>query len=108
MREAIRKLEAAVLSNPGDTSEEQRRAIAARVAALSGKGGEAGKLEPPELDAYICKVALHAYRIVDEDMARLARAGFSGDAIYELTVVAAMVAGSTRAEIGLNALEGSR
>ena len=40
---------------------------------------------PPEFAAYLDKVRRHAYRITDEDIEALTRAGYSDDAVFELT-----------------------
>lgn len=59
---------------------------------------------PPEFAAYLDKVRLHAYRITDEDIEALTRAGYSDDAIFELTVAAAVAAGLERRNAGLRVL----
>ena len=59
---------------------------------------------PPEFAAYLDKVRLHAYRITDEDIEALTRAGYSDDAVFELTVAAAVAAGLERRDAGLRVL----
>lgn len=88
----------AVLESPGDTPTAQRwAAFHHRVAEL-----------PADLRAYVDKVAKHAYRITDEDVEALTRAGYSEDAIFEITAAAALGAAIARLERGLIALHESR
>ncbi len=63
---------------------------------------------PAELRPYVEKVAAHAWRVTDEDVDALKRAGHSEDAIFELTAAATMGAAIMRLERGLIALEESR
>ena len=51
---------------------------------------------PAELDAYLEKVHLHAYRVTDEDVAALKAAGVTEDEIFEQTVAAAISEGLYR------------
>ena len=50
------------------------------------------------------KIALHAYKITDEDVDVLRAAGFSEDRIFELTISAALSAGIERLKFGMAAL----
>lgn len=63
---------------------------------------------PPELRPYVDMVAQHAYRVSDEDVAALKRAGHSEDAIFEITAAAALGAAILRLERGLIVLRESR
>jgi alkylhydroperoxidase family enzyme len=83
----------AVLNSPGQTSTSFRRAVQTRDAGL-----------PPAVAAYVDKVALHAYEVTDADIEALKRAGYSEDAIFEITVSAAVAAGLARFERGREAL----
>lgn len=65
-----------------------------------------GRLPAP-LDAYVEKVRRHAYKVTDEDVAALQRAGHSDDALFEITVAAAVGAALYRLERGLAALRTS-
>jgi len=85
----------AVLSAPGTTATEVRQAAVQR-----------GSLPPP-LAHYVGKVALHAYKVTDDDIAALQRAGYSDDAVFEITVAAAVGAALHRLDRGLAALRGS-
>jgi len=58
---------------------------------LSGtESGTGGEDIAPDLAAYVDKVALHAYKVTDEDLAALQRAGNSDDVLFETTVSAAL------------------
>jgi alkylhydroperoxidase family enzyme len=61
--------------------------------------------EPPaELAPYLEKVRRNAYKVTDEDIRALKRAGFSEDVIFEQTVSVAVAAGLERLEAGLQVL----
>lgn len=61
---------------------------------------------PGPLAAYVDKVARHAYKVTDGDVAELQRAGHSDDALFEITVAAALGAALYRLDKGLAALRG--
>jgi len=99
----------AVLDSQGVTERPLRRAVAARAAALGG--GPAAPAEIPEeipegLRQYVDDIALHAWRITDEDVAALRRAGWSEDVIFEISVSAAVGGALARLERGLAILRG--
>jgi alkylhydroperoxidase family enzyme len=96
----------AVLNSPGETDPTLRRAIEEQSAQLSSSSPQPVVQGPPALVAYVKKVALSAYKTTDEDIEALRRAGYSEDAIFEITVSAALGAGMTRLERGLAALKG--
>jgi alkylhydroperoxidase family enzyme len=96
----------AVLNSPGETDPTLRRAIEERSAQLSSRSSQQVEQVPPELVAYIKKVALYAYKTTEEDIETLRFAGYSEDAIFEITLSAALGAGMTRLERGLAALKG--
>jgi hypothetical protein len=73
----IATLRRAILETPGDASLDQRSA--AESAAPTGPA-----------DAYLDKVRRESYRIVDGDIDALRAAGLTEDAIFELTVAAAI------------------
>ena len=89
-----------VLTQPGHTLPALRRAVLARAS------GAPGEHVPPALAAYVDKVARHAYKVTDEDLGRLQQAGHSDDALFEVTVSAALGAALGRLERGLAALRG--
>jgi hypothetical protein len=97
-----RRLIDSVLGAPGHTSSELRRVALARAAQ---PGVPAAGLAAP-LGRYVDTVARHAYRLTDDDLAALRRAGNSEDAIFEITVAAALGAALGRLERGLAALRG--
>jgi hypothetical protein len=90
----VKQLKEAVLSGPG-TLDPAVREAASRAAGL-----------PKALGPYVKKVASHAYKVTDEDIAALHQAGYSDDQIFEATVSAALGAGLVRLESGLRALRG--
>lgn len=114
----IDRVRTALLRGEGVTSEALRAAVEARAAALGGRRGserlggeEGGPVDsadelPEALRAFVDAAARHAYRITDEDVAALRRAGYGEDAIFELTASAAVGAGCGRLERGLAALRG--
>ena len=96
--EFVKRLTAAVLESRGETPPELRRAIAAhRMSDV-----------PAALRSYVEKVSQHAYKVSDDDIAALKRAGYSEDQIFEVTAAAAVGAALARMEKGLSALEDSR
>lgn len=91
--------------NRGVTSPDLRQAIERYAANLSGSHQEAVPI-PPGLEAYVRKVTLSAYKVTNEDIARLKALGYTEDDLFELTISAALGAGRTRLECGLAALKG--
>jgi alkylhydroperoxidase family enzyme len=81
-----------VLEGPGETDAALRRA------AADGKG------VPADLQALVDKVHRHAYKVTDEDLARL-RSTYSDDQLFEIVVGAALGASRRRLFAGLAALE---
>lgn len=90
----IQRLKERVLDGPGKLSPAVRQTIA----------GEGSAEIPPVLLPYLDKVAHHAYKVTDEDVQELLRAGLSEDEIFEATVAAALGAGLKRLRAGLAAL----
>jgi alkylhydroperoxidase family enzyme len=88
----------AILETPGDADLELRRAVA----AFAG-GNEAREL-PDDLRPYVEKVVRNAYKVTDGDVDRLRAAGYSEDAIFELTLAAALGAARSRLDAGLEAM----
>jgi hypothetical protein len=95
--ELITKTTHAVLESKGDTPPALRWAIFHRRMADV----------PADLRTYVDKVSQHAYKVTDADMETLIRAGYSEDAIFEITGAAALGAAITRLEKGLIALHES-
>jgi alkylhydroperoxidase family enzyme len=99
----MKRVAEAVLGTPGDADPELRSAVERYAATLGGRAGETPEL-PAELRAYVEKVARHAYKVVDGDLDRLREAGYTEDAIFELTLAAALGAAQARLEAGLAAM----
>ena len=76
----------AVLATPGALAEAMRRGIV--------RGDD-----PPELAALLEKVRLHAYRIVDADVA-----GLEADVVLEAVLAAALAEGERRRRAALEAI----
>lgn len=107
--EHTQRLIDAVLRSPGAIDTGLRRAVETQAAHLGGRVPFAqGDPLPAEVERYTTKVALHAYTVEDRDIEALKEAGYSEDAIFEITLSAALGAGIARLEIGLSALRGER
>src|SRR5262245_36946628 len=104
----VERLRQAVLTGRGTTETALRQAVEARAAVAGGRKGEAVGSIPPDIADFVDKVIRHAWQVTDEDVERLQRAGWSEDAIFELTIAAALGAGVGRLERGLAALAGDR
>jgi hypothetical protein len=63
---------------------------------------------PPALRQYVAKVHGESYRITDGDVQALVAAGYSPDAVFEITVAAALGAAMRRLEAGLGVLREAR
>jgi hypothetical protein len=81
-----------VLTGPGET------APALRQAAANGSG------VPPDLQPLVEKIHAHAYKVTDEDVAKL-QATYGDDKMFEVIVSAALGASRKRLFAGLRALE---
>ena len=81
-----------VFDGPGQTDPALRRALADN------------KAVPPELAPLVDKIHRHAYKVTDEDLARL-RATHGDDELFEIVVSAALGASRNRLAAGLAALE---
>lgn len=104
-REKMRALAEAVLGTPGDLDPGTRSGIEARAASLGGRRGAAGDV-PEALERFVEKVARHAYKVTDAEVAALRAAGYSEDAMFEAVLAAALGAAAGRLERGLAALRG--
>lgn len=87
--EELAALLQAVLESPAETDR------ATRAAAY-----QSDELSPP-LRKYVAKVRGESYRITDEDIQMLLRAGYSQDAVFEITVASALGAAMRRLEASL-------
>jgi alkylhydroperoxidase family enzyme len=105
-QEFVDHLRQAVLAGPGVTERSERAAVASRAGALSGGGTPAEGVVPGAIAGFVDKVAGRAYTVTDDDVHALRQAGYSEDAIFEITASAAMGAALGRLERGLAALRG--
>jgi len=90
------RLRHAVTSSPGSLSAVVRQTITA------------GRNVSGPLGLYVRKVAEHAHKITDEDIASLHAANHTDDEIFEATVSAALGAGLFRLDCVLRALVASQ
>ena len=104
----VRQLLKAVLTSPGAIDMTTREAIEVFSAAQSDRIYEPVGEIPASLQDYLEKVVRHAYKVTDEDIQSLLQAGYSEEAIFEITVSAALGAGMGRIERGLAALQERR
>ena len=81
-----------VLRGPGESDPQ------IRAAAAEGSGA------PAELQSLIEKIHRHAYKVTDEDIARL-QTKYTDDQLFEIVVSAAVGASRQRLSAGLQALE---
>jgi len=106
-----KRLVDSVLAAPGHTASELRHAVLERAARLGGRRDPADRARdglPAQLAGYVDTVALHAYKVTNEDLAALQQAGNSDDVLFEVTVSAALGAALGRLERGLSALRGEK
>jgi alkylhydroperoxidase family enzyme len=105
--DARKKLCSAILDSSGDSRADLRREIATYAKQLGVDAADSTSAIPPELLAYVTKVARHAYKVTDEDISTLKASGYSEDALFEITLSAALGAGMLRLDSGLEALKGA-
>lgn len=86
----------AVLESPGATDPSVRQAV------------YRGDSQSEPVGEYVEKIRGQSYRIGDEDVKRLLESGLSQDAVFELTVAAALGAAAERFEAGMRALHTMR
>ena len=93
IRQARKALVVRVLEGDGRASHTQRRAAF----------DNAGLAEP--VSTLIQKVAMHAYKVTDEDFAAARASGLSEDQIFEIVVCAAIGQATRQYEQALASLE---
>lgn len=81
-----------VLAGPGESDAALRQAAADNAGV------------PPDLQSLIAKVHAHAYKVTDDDIARL-QPTYGDDRLFEIIVSAALGASRNRLMAGLKALE---
>ena len=89
--EAVSAVRDAVLRTPGATD------TASRELAFADASGA-------PFASYVAKVQEASYRVTDADIKALSAAGLSEDAVFELTLAAALGAAGRRLDAGLRAL----
>jgi len=99
----IRELLENAINAPGKCDRNLRADVMLRAATLSM--GSAAAEVPGEMKQYLDKVALWAYKVIDEELEALREAGHSDDEIFEITICAALGSGLARYQAGLIALE---
>lgn len=86
-------LRQAVLDSPATTPVDVRRAAFE------------GSLEDAALASYVSLVEQHAYRVTETRLSALRNIGLSDDAIFELTVAAALGAAQRRLQASVELLD---
>lgn len=79
----------ALLNTAGQTAPALRQAVEAYVVTQRGQDRVQLMPVPAELEGYLKKLALYAYKIIDEDVEALREIGYEGEAIYEITAAGA-------------------
>ncbi len=88
------------------TEPALRQAVEARAASFGSRPGPRAEV-PQALKTFVDRIAQHAYQVTDDDVLALRQAGYSEQAIFEITASAAVGAGLARLERGLAALHGT-
>src|SRR5262245_54240138 len=91
-KDLFAKFEKTIMEAPGETRPSDRGLA------------RAGRSKRRELEAYFQKLRETPYRVTDEDVANLLEKGSSEDAVFELTLSAALGAASERLSVGLEAI----
>jgi hypothetical protein len=79
-----------ILTVEGVTEPSLRKAVEAYVFSQWGGSRFIEYVLPIELEVYLKKLSLHAYRILDDDVERLREHDYSDEMIYEITLVGAV------------------
>lgn len=103
----VQRVVEALLTSPAICTPKLRQGVEAYAARLWGGSRDASEI-PADLVDYVRKVALYAYKVTDEDIQQLKEAGYSEDAVFEITLCASMGAGLARLEHGLTVLKGGQ
>ena len=101
----VKHLLNAVLTSPGSIDTSVREALEVFSAAQSDGMDIITEEVSPILRTYLEKVVRQAYKVTDDDIQGLSQAGYSEEAIFEITLSAALGAGMGRLERGLVALQ---
>lgn len=84
----------------GSTDTALRKAVEAYVFSCWGGSRKGNFALPDELEMYLKKLSLYAYKIIDEDLEYIKGQGYSDEMIYEITLIGAVGA----ALVGLEAV----
>jgi alkylhydroperoxidase family enzyme len=103
----VRTLLRSALEADAHTTPALRSAVEARAAAHARGTQQIPDVIPVELHHYVDTVARHAWKVTDADVTALKQAGFSEDAIFEITVCAALGAATGRLRQAYNAMTGA-
>ena len=101
----VQKAVSSLLTNPGECTPTLRQAIEAYTNNLS-RGEQTDPAMPDELIPYVHKIIYHAYQITDADVQQIKDAGYSEDAIFEITLCATVGASLARFGAGFSAIQG--
>jgi alkylhydroperoxidase family enzyme len=96
-----------LLASDGHTDRELRKQVWLFVTAII-EGEDGGDSLPETLRAYLQKLAKHAYKISDDDIAALRNDGYSEDMIFELTASATLAVGFAQMDRGLAVLAAAK
>jgi hypothetical protein len=91
-------LVARVTRGPGVTSVQMR----------TGAAGADGVGLPAAVIPVIQKIRNHAYKVTDDDIAALRAAGLDDEAIFELTVAAAVGTAARRLDAAMEVIDATR
>jgi len=103
----VQALRRAVLDGGAHTDPALRTAVEAHAAAVGGGAAPGQGPIPAPLQRYVDTVARHAWKVTDVDVDALRQAGYSEDAIFEVTVSAALGAATGRLQRACAALRGA-
>ena len=104
LQQGVDAVERAFGETDGDLTAVQHQAIVANTTSRFRNEEPASDL-PAEFSPLLHKLALHAYKVTDKDVAHLQEIGYSDDAIFELIVGGSLGAGLATWEDGLSAID---
>ena len=102
----VHRLRVSVLEGAGVTDPAVRQAVASRASALGGGVAGPETALPPAIATLVDKIARRAHTVTDADVQEVRQAGYSEDAVFEITAAAALGAALGRLERGMAALKG--
>ena len=81
-----------LLTAEGATDPALRRSVEAFVTAQWEHNRDSAPQIPADLEPYLKKLSLHAYRVTDSDIDALHGSGYTDEMIYEITMVGSIAA----------------